>query len=75
VDLPDTGKILLAVDAAQLEEDMAADQYPEGQNWSDEWYVRSIGKLRDYKASQVTIWYGHDPEQFKTLRLAPSFYS
>ncbi|MDR1511105.1 MAG: N-acyl homoserine lactonase family protein [Synergistaceae bacterium] len=75
VDLPDMGKILIAVDAAQLEEDMSSDQYPEGQNWSDEWYVRSLAKLRDYKAQQVPIWYGHDPDQFKTLRLTPAFYS
>jgi len=42
-------------------------------NFADAAYsVQSLGELA--KAENAEIWYGHDPEFFKTIKLAPEYY-
>jgi N-acyl homoserine lactone hydrolase len=78
VRLPQTGPVLLAIDA--MPRDIAGftpETRPIGPFDMDEAGTRaSTRKLLDLAAREgVTLTiYGHDPDQWKTLRVAPEFY-
>lgn len=74
VSLPDSGNILIAGDAIDTQEHLDRDLWthcPE-----PETARRSARQLQDIAAAEdALLLFGHDAEQWRTLRLSPSFYS
>ncbi|MCL1829226.1 MAG: N-acyl homoserine lactonase family protein [Oscillospiraceae bacterium] len=75
VDLPETGKTVLALDAASLKENLDDRIYPGTGTWDIDMGLRSIDKLRKLRDEGAFIILGHDPEQWKSLKKAPDHYS
>lgn len=72
--LPDSGTLVIAGDAISLEENLEQD------NWAAAWDARKA--RASAKRLAVTaedeggrLIFGHDPEQWKTLKLSPAYYS
>lgn len=78
VRLPETGPVLLAIDAIPSSADTDPETRPIEPVDLDEKQVRaSTRKLRMLEQSEgvaLTV-YGHDPEQWRDLRLFPDFYA
>ncbi len=78
VQLPETGPVLLAIDAIPSSLDTDPETRPVGPFDLDEKLLRaSTRKLRMLEQSEgvaLTV-YGHDPEQWRDLRLLPDFYA
>ena len=73
LDLPVSGKIVLASDAAALLENL--NQGIVARNISQtEPYLHSMHRLQELKKSGALIICGHDPHQWNSLRLAPAYY-
>ena len=76
VHLPQTGKVLLAIDAVRLQRQFTADRraWPDDDN--EEQLRASTRKLLDLvEREQVAlVIFGHDGEQWKTLKKAPDYY-
>ncbi len=66
VNLPETGRIILASDAAYCAENLGG-QMP-GWVLDEAAYCRTLARLN---ALDGQIWFGHDPRQFKRLRKSP----
>ena len=78
VRLPETGPVLLAIDAIPSRGALDPDTRPIGPFDQDEAEVRaSTRKLVDLAAREGVrlIVHGHDAEQWKELKKAPEFYS
>jgi N-acyl homoserine lactone hydrolase len=78
VRLPETGPVLLAIDAIPRMDQRDADTRIIGPADMDEANTRaSTRKLMDLAAREgvTLIIHGHDPEQWKTLKLAPDYYA
>jgi N-acyl homoserine lactone hydrolase len=74
VTLSNTGKIVLAMDAASFEENYR-EQIPPGEGiWSEEWAQKAYVKFKGLEEEGAFILFGHDPDQWKTLKIAPQFY-
>jgi len=73
VNLPKSGKIVLAVDAAQVAENLEEKIIP-GIYWSSDMAVRAIEKLQHMQSVGIHIITGHDPVAWKTLKIAPDYY-
>jgi glyoxylase-like metal-dependent hydrolase (beta-lactamase superfamily II) len=73
VSLPDSGKIVLAGDAAQVLENFT-DKVPPGMCWSSRHAVESIQKLQHLEAQGALVILGHELSALGTLRLAPDCY-
>ncbi len=73
VNLPKTGRIVLAGDAVQVGENLSKGYLP-GICWNSEMAVRSIEKLRHMQKEGMQIILGHDLVSFKELKVAPEFY-
>jgi N-acyl homoserine lactone hydrolase len=73
VRLPNTGNVLLACDAISRPQEWDEDRY--GGAW-DEAHVRASARrvMQLAAAEHAFLIYGHDPEQWRTLRKAPDFY-
>lgn len=77
VRLPETGPVLLAIDAIPRMDQRDAETRAIGTADMDEAAVRaSTRKLMDRAAREgvTLIIHGHDPEQWKTLKKAPDYY-
>ena len=74
VNLPDTGRVVLALDAASLRENIDDDLYPGTHSWDKALGLQSIGKLRKLRDEGALVLLGHDPEQWQTLKRTPAFY-
>ena len=76
VRLPTTGTILLTVDAVPFAEGFTRDVPDEGSNPGDEAVRASTIKLLELVAKEQIglVIFGHDIEQWKTLKRAPAFY-
>ena len=78
VQLPETGPVLLTIDAIPSSLDTNPETRPIGPFDLDEKQVRaSTRKLRLLEQSEgvaLTV-YGHDPEQWRDLKLFPDFYA
>ena len=74
VNLPETGKVVLALDAASLRENIDDNLYPGTHCWDKELGLKSIEKLRKLRDEGALVILGHDPEQWHTLKKAPDFY-
>jgi N-acyl homoserine lactone hydrolase len=73
VTLPGAGKIVLAGDAAQVNENLA-DSVPPGMCWNNQWSVDSIRKLRHMKDLGALVILGHELTALESLKIAPEYY-
>lgn len=73
VDLPESGKIVLVGDAAQVNENLA-EKVPPGMSWSSQYAVQSIERLQHLQAQGALLILGHELSALDTLRLAPDYY-
>jgi N-acyl homoserine lactone hydrolase len=72
--LPDSGTLVMAGDAISMKENLTTD------NWAGTWNpiksrVSAKRMAAIAKAEGGKILYGHDPAFWKTLKLAPDYYS
>jgi N-acyl homoserine lactone hydrolase len=76
VRLPKTGAILLTIDAVPFREGFTRDEQDDGSNPDAEAIRASTIKLLDrVEREQIgLVIFGHDVEQWKTLKKAPEFY-
>lgn len=73
VDLPRSGRIVLAGDAAQVADNLT-DNVPPGVSWSSQHAVQAIEKLRHLQAQGALVVLGHEFSALESLRLAPEYY-
>jgi N-acyl homoserine lactone hydrolase len=73
VDLPESGKIIFAGDAVSLSESLDESIMP-GIVWDPDLAQKTIAKLQHMQRNGVRIFLGHDPDFFKTVKLAPKYY-
>ena len=74
VNLPNTGKVVLAADAASLKEQLDEHDVPGGHLWSTEASMIAIDRLRALREQGALVLLGHEPDQAGSLIFAPSFY-
>jgi len=76
VRLPKTGAILLTIDAVPFGEGWTRDEQDDGSNPDAEAIRASTIKLLDLVEREHIglVIFGHDPEQWETLKKAPEFY-
>ena len=74
VTLPESGRIVLAGDAAQVAENLS-DKVPPGLCWNSQLAVEAIQKLQHMQAQGALVILGHELSALKTLRLAPDYYA
>lgn len=72
VQLGRDGRVLLAADAAPMRSALAG-TLPKN-NWNQELAAASIAKIRQFEAEGATVVFGHDDEQWVTLRKGQDFY-
>ena len=73
VDLPETGKVIIGIDAIYVQDNLDKD------NWgaySDPQAARASAKRLQEMAERegAMLLYGHDPNQWATLKKAPAYY-
>ena len=73
VELPGSGKIVLAGDAAQVEMNFT-DMVPPGMCWNSQFAVESIQRLRHLETQGAVVILGHELAALQTLKLAPDYY-
>jgi N-acyl homoserine lactone hydrolase len=73
VDLPESGKVVLVGDAAQVHENLH-DSVPPGMSWNNQWSVDSIRKLRHLRDIGALVILGHELSALASLRIAPEYY-
>lgn len=73
ITLPNTGKVLLTVDAAHLPQYFETEKY-----YQDAWSIpaarRSVQKLRKLSEECDMVLFGHDPAMFGSAKQAPGYY-
>ena len=75
VRLPKTGAVLLAIDAVGAERFFSADREKHPYDEDEAAARASTLKLMDLAQREgAMVVFGHDTEQWQTLRLAPDFY-
>ena len=75
LDLENTGKVILASDAAHLSANYGPPVQIPPPNKDDEGYLASMEKIRRLqKETNAKILFGHDYEQFKKIKFAPFYY-
>ncbi|MDR2089841.1 MAG: N-acyl homoserine lactonase family protein [Clostridiales Family XIII bacterium] len=75
VELPKTGKILLAGDAVYNRENVGPPVRLPGNVFDREGFVRSVESIvRRAKDEGALLWYGHDEAQFAALLKSPAGY-
>jgi N-acyl homoserine lactone hydrolase len=74
--LPRTGPVLLAIDAVMMERLFTADRTAWPLDENEEQLRSSTAKLLDIveKEKVKLVVFGHDGEQWKSLKKAPDFY-
>ena len=77
VRLPETGAVLLAVDAVPFRDGFTRDSQDDGNNPDGEATRASTIKLLDLvdRESIALVIFGHDTEQWKTLKKAPEYFA
>ena len=76
VDLPQTGKVLLAIDAVVLQRLFTADRRAWPTDDNEEQLRASTRKLLNLVEREhvALVIFGHDGEQWQTLKKAPAYY-
>jgi glyoxylase-like metal-dependent hydrolase (beta-lactamase superfamily II) len=73
VNLENEGKVVLVADAASLRENLDDDILPG--TCSNNWFaMRSLEKLRHLETEGYKLFFGHDLDQEKELKLVPEYY-
>jgi N-acyl homoserine lactone hydrolase len=73
VTLPESGRIVLVGDAAQVNENLS-DKVPPGICWSSHHAVQSIERLQHLQAQGALLILGHELSALDSLELAPYYY-
>lgn len=73
INLPKSGTIVIASDAAAMEENLNRGVVPRNIRNKEE-YLESIAKLQKMKKDGALIICGHDPNQWKKIKKAPKYY-
>jgi glyoxylase-like metal-dependent hydrolase (beta-lactamase superfamily II) len=75
IDLPKTGKIILASDAVYNRENVGPPVKVAGNMYDRDGFIRTIEKVTAY-ADKIgaQLWYGHDEPQFAALIKSPNGY-
>jgi N-acyl homoserine lactone hydrolase len=73
LNLPKSGKMLVAGDAVYLPENLDPGVVP-GFSWSGDWSMKTVAKIQHMNRNGVRVLLGHDPESFKKLPVPPAFY-
>jgi N-acyl homoserine lactone hydrolase len=68
-----SGSFLLASDAVPLRHNLEQDAHPKN-TWDVEQSARSMEEVRRLAASGSTVLYGHDDQQWQTLKTGAEFY-
>lgn len=71
--LDSTGTVLLASDAMYTRENLDEELAPR-QSWDREAWHRSAAEIRRWRDRGTLVVYGHDREQWETLRKGPDAY-
>jgi hypothetical protein len=77
IDMPETGTIILASDACYAKVNFGPPPVLPGAPalYDSIGMIQTAERLRELeRSSHGAVWFGHDPEQFKTLRKAPDAY-
>ena len=74
VNLPESGRIVLSLDAAPLRENFDDRIKPGIGTWDTDLALKSIDKLRRFKDEGALVILGHDPGQWETLKKVPDYY-
>ncbi|MDR0850956.1 MAG: N-acyl homoserine lactonase family protein, partial [Clostridiales Family XIII bacterium] len=74
VNLAQSGKIVLAVDAASLKENLDDDIRPGREPWNTAEGMKSLAKLRKLRDEGAFLIYGHEASQWDSLKKAPAHY-
>lgn len=70
VRLPESGEIILASDAVYCAENLAEPPLMPGWVADAAGYQRTVERIAALSRAGAAIWFGHDPRQFATLRMA-----
>ncbi len=73
VDLPESGKIVLVGDAAQVNENLT-DKVPPGMSWNSQLAVQSIERLLHLRSLGALLILGHELSALDSLEVAPRYY-
>jgi len=72
--LPETGTVILTGDSVYMRENIEENVLP-GLGYNPVDTLKSMQRLREIAEEEDgQIWYGHDPEFWKTLKKAPEYY-
>jgi glyoxylase-like metal-dependent hydrolase (beta-lactamase superfamily II) len=71
--LPRSGTVILAGDAAQVEENLR-DDVPPGICWNSQLAIAAIQRLRHMQEQGALVILGHEMSALDRLRLAPDYY-
>lgn len=75
LELPKSGPIILCSDAIYRSENFGPPIRMPGIVYDSVGYVSTIERIREFaKRKKAQIWFGHDREQFATLRKSPTGY-
>lgn len=74
IELPRDGNFLLASDSVALEANLHSDAMPKN-TWNAELAARSLDEIRRIQASGFTVLFGHDDDQWKSLRKGVHAYA
>ena len=73
IDLPNSGKILLAVDAAHMRAFLTDDSLM-NESWDKRSALRSVERLIEFEKGGARLIFGHDPDQWAGIKKAPDYY-
>ncbi len=73
INLPNTGKVLLTVDAAHLPQYLDTDSLIKG-SWDEDLCRTAIQRVKSLKEECALTIYGHDPSMMEDVNMSPKFY-
>jgi len=74
IDLPNTGKVVIAMDCTQLEEDIYGEDFLRNENADPEGCLAAAKRIRKLWETGAFVVCGHDPDQWETMRRFPEYY-
>lgn len=73
VTLPESGRIVLVGDAAQVRENLT-EKVPPGMSWSSQFAVQSLERLEHMQTQGALLILGHELAALRSLKIAPYYY-
>ena len=74
IDLPKMGKVAIAMDCTQLEEDIYGEDFLKNENADPEGCLAAAKKMRTLREAGAFVVCGHDPDQWENMRHFPEYY-